>query len=348
MLHQDPTNYSETIDQIAESCSNNFYGMYPPIDNRNIIDGELEPAMNYHFSVHNNSGSEICELVDIITENPEPFLSTHAQKHTAEIPESAYYLKQALENDQLAMKPVEQRTDLSKTPNGLLVVPRYLITTREVMERNVIRFLPIQYAIELSHLDVDSKSKAKHIRRLLEVDPALGIMTGIALIKASTYTKSPQFVHEDLFRALGDKLDFFTENNPEHQDSILYLIRDFKNVYNSSEYQDTLEDLYEVFPKIPYSKASNTKGEFKDRFKPLILLSSSEGHLHSYLRLHPEIRLTPKLNDRLAQQGLFAKITSHIISSYLNHEKAEQVLSKCHTQDNWGVLEYLTSPEMGE
>lgn len=340
MLNENPTNYNETVDKLSESCAKNFFLSYPPLEERNPIQGEIEPSMNYNFSVSAINASEICDLVDIVTQNPSPFLSRHAEKHSAEIPEATYYIKEALMNDQLAMKTVEQHADLTKTPNGLLIVPRYLITTRENMERQVTRFLPLQYSIELSHLNVDSKSKAKHIRKLLEVDPALGIMTGISLIKASTYTRTPQFVHEDFFRALGDKLDFFTENNPDHQESVLNIIKDFKNVYNSSEYEEILEELYDIFPTIPYSELSRTKGEFTDVFKPLILFSSSEGHLQSFLRLHPNIKMSPTMTDTLGKKGLFGRMTSHIISSYLNHQKAPQVLSKCHTQDNWGLLEY--------
>jgi hypothetical protein len=346
MTNQDPTNYNETVDQLAENCAQNFFSSYPPIQYRESVESEIESGKNYNFSVSVRNASEICDLIEIVTQKPSLFLSKHAERHSAEIPEAAYYIKEGFQNNQLAMKTVEQHADLTETPNGLLIVPRYLITTKEKMVRQVTRFLPTQYAIELSHLNVDSKSKSKHIRRLLEIDPALGIMTGISLVKASTYTRTPQFVHEDFFRALGDKLDFFTENNPEHQESILNMIKEFKNVYNSSEYEDTLEELYEIFPNLPNSQLARTKGEFTDVFKPLMLFSSSEGHLQSYLRMHPEIKMTPTMTEALERKGLFGKMTSHVISSYLNHQRAPQVLSKCHTQDNWGLMEFCENSNL--
>ncbi|MDD2270383.1 MAG: hypothetical protein PHG60_02280 [Candidatus Dojkabacteria bacterium] len=55
--------------------------------------------------------------------------------------------------------------------------------------------------------------------------------------------------------------------------------------------------------------------------------------------------LTAGLVERLSTKGALGRWTSNIISMYLRHEKAQQVLSKCHTKDDWGILNYLPEPQ---
>jgi hypothetical protein len=149
-------------------------------------------------------------------------------------------------------------------------------------------------------------------------------------------------VKDDLFRAFGADLPFFTTNNKEHRGTIINILGDYNNIHNVALYEETIEKLYRLFPKLQNSTLSRHKSSFTDRFKPIMLFGSSEEFLQEYLNLHPEINITPSLVKSLDRKGLFNRMTSSIITCYLDHSyRQEQKLSRCHTSEDWGILKFV-------
>ena len=337
MSGQDPNGniYNETVTELAEGCSTSFFEAYPPIQ-----ENSFETNRYCSASIHNRL--ELSTLIQRVLSNPNDSLSGHSEKHSYEFAEVFHNLNNRLKTGDLVLETDDNSISFQDNPNSFARIPRYRLTTREIQTREVEKFFPVQYAIELSHIDLESKSKAKHIRKLLETDPAFGMITGLCTIASSRFTDTPELQKEDLFRAFGDKLDFFTTNNKEHRGIIINLLLDLDNIHNTSLYEETLNKLYRLFPKLTRSHYAIKKGTFIDKFKPLMVLGSSEEYLQGYLDRH-DIKITPSIVGYLENKGVFDRITNSIITCYLDHSyKQDQHLSLCHTSDSeWGITKYL-------
>jgi hypothetical protein len=327
--------YKETVGQIADECSASFYEAYPPIE-----DIPQEALEVYGFSASPYNGREVTLFVNRVLNSPEEHLSSHSEKHIRELPQVFTELRKSFRSGDLIFENVSRRWDIRNHDNSFAEVPRYKLTTAKEKNRTISKYLPVQYANELSFYNVDSRNKAKHIRRLLSFDPGMGFMTGLSLLKMSDYTDTPQFLREDLFEVL-DETEFIRTNNYDHRNLLKSLIENYYNPHSVLLYEETLQEASSFFPELKTSFLAKEKGEFIDRFKPLIIFSSSVEHLQGYLETHPEITLNTALVNNLQRRGLLSRMTSNIITSYLDHRKPDFVLSVSSANENWGLKNYL-------
>lgn len=333
--HTTENQYQETVNEIAEECSKSFYAAYPPVTE--IVQ---EGALTGGFSASSYDRNENALFVKQILNTPEEHLSSHSEKHIMEFPHVFRELRESFAKGDLVFEYLSRRWNIKDFENSFAQVPRYKLTTEHEITRYVRKYLPVQYANELSFYNIDSKNKEKHIRKLLRVDPAMGFMTGLSLLKMSDYTDTPQFLKDDLFEAL-DETDFVRLNNWEHKNMLKNLIENYYNPHNVLLYEEILQEASSFFPELKKSQLARQKGEFTDRFKPLIIFSSSAEHLQGYLETHPDIHLNTALVTNLDQRGLLTRITSNIITAYLDHDKPDFVLSVSPNNENWGLKNYI-------